>query len=277
MLNISKGDGIINVIDKNNIKISILDEFLIKIFYFFYNLISKNFIHYGDFNIKSKITIYELLDIITKPSNILNKITIIEGWSQNDLNSELSKYFNNFKKIEYVDILADTYYFEKDQNFDVFLLYLKNYKKNYLKKYEKNLFFRKYNKKELIIIGSLIEKEGLDYNDKRKIYSVIMNRLNKKMRLQIDATVLFAVTNGKYNLKRKLNFSDLKIDDPYNTYKINGLPPKPISYVGKKTIDIIMENHKSDYLFYFFNNQLNRHIFSKNFNEHKAKLNEYRN
>ena len=43
-----------------------------------------------------------------------------------------------------------------------------------------------------------------------------MNRLNKKMRLQIDATVLFAVTNGKYNLKRKLNFSDLKIDDPYN-------------------------------------------------------------
>ena len=111
----------------------------------------------------------------------------------------------------------------------------------------------------------------------KKIYSVINNRLTINMKLQIDATVLYAVTNGKYNLNRNLNYSDLKIDHPYNTYKIYGLPPKPISYVGTKTLDLIFENYKSEFLFYFFDNTLKEHIFSKNFNEHKKKLNEFRN
>ena len=71
--------------------------------------------------------------------------------------------------------------------------------------------------------------------------------------------------------------SDLKFDDPFNTYLNKGLPPKPISYVGKKTIDIIFDDYKSDFLFYFFNKSLNRHIFSTTFADHKKKLNEYRN
>ena len=70
--------------------------------------------------------------------------------------------------------------------------------------------------------------------------------------------------------------SDLKINHPFNTYIYNGLPPEPISYVGKKTLDILFENNKNDFLFYFFNYSLNKHIFSKSFKEHKEKLNEYR-
>ena len=128
-----------------------------------------------------------------------------------------------------------------------------------------------------MIIGSLIEKEGLDKEDKKKISSVIFNRLNKNMKLQIDATVIYALTKGEYNMKRKLLLKDLKIDHPFNTYIIDGLPPKPISYVGKQTLDIIFENYKTDFLFYFFNKSLNSHIFSKNYEEHKLKLNEYRN
>ena len=85
-----------------------------------------------------------------------------------------------------------------------------------------------------MIIGSLLEKEGLDEEDKKQISSVIFNRLDRKMKLQIDATVLFAITNGKYDLDRKLLRSDLKINHPFNTYIYKGLPPEPISYVGKK-------------------------------------------
>ena len=96
------------------------------------------------------------------------------------------------------------------------------------------------------------------------------------MKLQIDATVIYALTNGDNDLNRKLYLSDLKINHPFNTYIINGLPPKPISYVGTKTIGILIENYKTDFLFYFFNNSLKKHIFSKNYNEHKKKLNEYR-
>ena len=70
--------------------------------------------------------------------------------------------------------------------------------------------------------------------------------------------------------------SDLKIDHPYNTYINYGLPPKPISYVGRKTLDIIFEKKETEFMFYFFNKSLNKHIFSNNYEEHKLRLNEYR-
>ena len=68
--------------------------------------------------------------------------------------------------------------------------------------------------------------------------------------------LFYAITNGNYDLNRELTYNDLKINSPYNTYKIKGLPPSPISYVGTKTIDLILENYKSEYLFYFFDNKL---------------------
>ena len=156
------------------------------------------------------------------------------------------------------------------------MLKLENLKANYFKKHINNELNDKFNVNELMIIGSLLEKEGLDEEDKKQISSVIFNRLDRKMKLQIDATVLFAITNGKYDINRKLLRSDLKIIHPCNTYIYNGLPPEPISYVGKKTLDILFENNKNDFLFYFFNYSLNKHIFSKSFKEHKEKLNEYR-
>ena len=218
------------------------------------------------------------MNIISKPSNFLNKITIVEGWSKKDLEIELSKYFDEFETINYNDILADTYYFEKNKDFDYLFNYMKDFKENYFKKYTNNeILLNDLDFNDIMIIGSLIEKEGLDLIDKKKISSVIFNRLNINMRLQIDATVLFSITDGLYDLNRKLNFDDLRIDNPYNTYVYKGLPPSPISFVGTKTIDIIFENYKTDYLFYFYNDYINKHVFSKSFEQHKKKLNEYRN
>ena len=122
----------------------------------------------------------------------------------------------------------------------------------------------------------MIEKEAKNDQDKSLIASVIINRLNANMRLQIDATVIYSITEGKYKLNRKLKYSDLKIKHPYNTYHIKGLPPKMISYVSSNTLKKIFENIKSNYFFYFYNVLEGKHIFSENFKEHKLKLNEYR-
>ena len=275
-ISINKGDNIDEVLKNNILDISILEIAFVKIYLKINSFINNSIFHYGDFNIQSDSSLLDFLDIISKPSNLLFKITIVEGWSQNQLNLELSKYFTDFYTIPYQDIIADTYYLQKNSNFDFFLSKLKNFKINYFKKNKNNKLNDKFNINELMIIGSLLEKEGLDEEDKKQISSVIFNRLDKKMKLQIDATVLFAITNGKYDLNRKLLLSDLKIDHPFNTYIYKGLPPKPISYVGKNTLDILFENNKNDFLFYFFNYSLNKHIFSKSFKEHKEKLNEYR-
>ena len=275
-ISIDKGEKIDTVLKKNINNLSILDINLIKIYLKMNNIFNNKFVHYGDFVIDTETSLINFIKIISKSSNVLIKITIIEGWSKDQLDLELSKFFSDFHSIPYQNIIADTYFFEKNSNFESFLDNLNNIKKNYFKKYRDNELLNNFSIEDIMIIGSLLEKEGLDNDDKKQIFSVILNRLEKKMKLQIDATVLFALTNGKYNLNRKLLRSDLKFDHPFNTYVYNGLPPKPISYVGKKTLDILFENNKNEFLFYFFNYSLNKHIFSKNFREHKEKLNEYR-
>ena len=276
IVKISKSENIDFGIEKNFVNTQSLNNFFFKLLYKFNVIFFNKYMHYGEFFLNKEISFYNFINIVSKPSNIVNKITIVEGWSVDDLNNELIKHFKNFDNIPYDDILADTYFFENNNNFDQFKTKLKKIKKIYFDNNKKNIIFDNYSPDDLLVIGSLIEKEGLDYYDKRNISSVIFNRLEIDMKLQIDATVIYAITNGKFNLDRKLIFKDLKFDHPYNTYKYKGLPPKPISYVATKTLDIILENYETDFLFYFYNNSLNKHIFSKNFKEHRKKLNEYR-
>ena len=193
-------------------------------------LINKINIYYGKFNISETNNFIELIKIITQPSNYYEKITIVEGWAKNDLNKILSNYFEDFVEFEYTELIADTYLFNEYSSFIDLKNIIDKRLFNLKQKFKNHKLLNKFSFNEIIIIGSLLEKEGIDDDDKRKIYSVIINRLNKKMRLQIDATVIYAITDGNYNLNRNLTYEDLKIEHPYNTYFIDGLPPNPISW-----------------------------------------------
>jgi UPF0755 protein len=271
---INKNENYINIINNN-----IIDN---NINLFFYKLSLRtllfvnNEIHFGKFKLKENPTYYQILETIVLPSNFYNKITIIDGWSKSDLNTILLKNFANFHELNYESIIADTYMFADETSFFQFKKLLDSKFLLIKNKFRQHPLLDKYSFDEILIIASLLEKEGIDYEDKRKIFSVIMNRLKLNMRLQIDATVIFSLTDGKRNLERKLTYADLKIDNPYNTYKNYGLPPGPISYVGDKTIELIFENYKTDYLFYFYNSLENKHIFSLNYKDHLKRLNEYR-
>jgi UPF0755 protein len=271
-------------IKKNENYISIINNNIIDNNFnlFFYRLslrtllfVNKD-IHFGKFKFKENPTYYEILKSIVLPSNFYNKITIVEGWSKSDLNIILLKNFDSFHELNYEKIIADTYMLADKASFYQFkklldkkFLLIKN-------KFKEHPLLEKYSFDEILVIASLLEKEGIDYEDKRKIYSVIINRLKLNMKLQIDASVIFSLTDGKRDLERKLTYTDLKIEHPYNTYKNYGLPPGPISYVGYKTIELIFEDYKTDYLFYFYNSLENKHIFSLNYKNHLKKLNEYR-
>ena len=277
LITIKKGERIESFLNQNINDLLRFELLILKIYYKTSNVLLDKFIHFGEFYIEQDISALKLLEIISNPSNVINRITIVEGWTNKQLNFELSKFFKKTKDIAYEDIIADTYFLEKNSDFKNFNKNLITIKSKYMNNFKDNIVYKKFTENEIMTIGSLLEKEGLDIEDKKKISSVIYNRLNKKMKLQIDATVIYALTNGEYSMKRNLLLKDLKIDHPYNTYIYNGLPPKPISYVGKETLDIIFENYKTDFLFYFFNKSLNRHIFSKTYEEHRKKLNDYRN
>ena len=272
---IEKNQSIKSIISLNIDNFNIIESFFAEVFL---SINSKyiNNVHYGTFIFPNKVKLKKFITTVSKPSNFILKITIVEGWNKTELSKLLKSFFLEFEDIKYLDILADTYFLHSNETFDLFYEKLQNQIKQIRKKYENHELHKKYTFEELLIIGSLLEKEGKDNFDKKLIFSVIQNRLEKNMKLQIDATTIYAITDGKYDLNRDLRLKDLKIKHPYNTYYINGLPPTPISYVGKKTMELIYENYTSDYLFYFYNNIEKKHIYSETYEEHKRKLSEYR-
>ena len=131
------------------------------------------------------------------------------------------------------------------------------------------------NSLELVVLASIVEKEAGNEEDKKKVASVFLNRLKKKMRLQSDPTVVYSLTRGNGNLNRELTRSDLKIKSPFNTYKIAGLPPTPICNPSKSSIYAVANPLETDFL-YFVANGKGGHNFSKTLQQHNRFVKEYR-
>ncbi|MDR3708857.1 MAG: endolytic transglycosylase MltG [Capsulimonadaceae bacterium] len=119
--------------------------------------------------------------------------------------------------------------------------------------------------REPMIVASLVEREARVPEDRPLIAGVIGNRLHKGMRLQIDATVEYALPAHKV----RLTYADLQTDSPYNTYRHGGLPPTPICCPGLSCIEAALNPALSDYLFYVAGPG-DRHIFTRSLAEHDA-------
>ncbi|MGV2938119.1 endolytic transglycosylase MltG [Mesobacillus sp. LC4] len=123
---------------------------------------------------------------------------------------------------------------------------------------------------ELMTMASLIEEEATEKVDRDKIASVFYNRLEEGMMLQTDPTVLYA--HGEH--KERVFFKDLEIDDPYNTYKIQGLPPGPIANPGVISIEATLAPADTDDM-YFLATSTGEVLFSKTLAEHNRKVDEH--
>ncbi|HEY3329760.1 MAG TPA: endolytic transglycosylase MltG [Capsulimonadaceae bacterium] len=117
----------------------------------------------------------------------------------------------------------------------------------------------------VVTVASLVEREARVPEDRPLIAGVIENRLRIGMRLQIDATVQYALPKHK----ARLMYSDLKVQSPYNTYRHAGLPPTPICSPGVACIDAAIKPTASDYLFYV-SGPGDKHIFTRSMAEHDA-------
>lgn len=131
--------------------------------------------------------------------------------------------------------------------------------------------------KEAVILASIVEKEAGFPKDKELplVASAFINRLNKGMKLQSDPTALYAVTEGRYDLKRALTYQDLKIKSPYNTYVVPALPIGAISNPGKKAIEAVLNPAKTNYI-YFVANGTGGHSFSTSYEAHKKNVTHWR-
>ena len=123
---------------------------------------------------------------------------------------------------------------------------------------------------DIVTIASLLEEEVKTLEDKKIVSGILWKRLKIGMRLQVDATIVYALGNNS----GKLSYDDLKIDSFYNTYKYAGLPPGPIANPGLDSIMAAIYPQENSY-WYYLSAPDGKTYFSQTLEEHNLKKVKY--
>ncbi len=127
--------------------------------------------------------------------------------------------------------------------------------------------------REVVTLASLVELETARGDERPRIAAVFLNRLARRMPLQTDPTVIYALRQaGRYD--GNIRKGDLRIDSPYNTYRYPGLPPGPIASPGREAIRAVLAPAPGDEL-YFVSRNDGSHQFSRTLREHERAVDVY--
>jgi len=250
----------------------------------------------GGYFLSEGMSIYEAIEALRRVPH-LEKVTIPEGLTAREIAKLLSEKeiisseeeflklvfngkeaFREFKFIKEIPSLSlegylfpDTYYFPKrTPPKNVISAMLKRFERAISPEMLKELPDLGLTFHEVIILASVVEKEGMKDEEYPIISAVFYNRLRRGMKLESCATVEYLLKERK----ERLTLDDLKIDSPYNTYMYKGLPPGPICNPGAKAIAGAFFPAKVDYL-YFVSKGDGGHHFSRTYEEHVEAKNRY--
>jgi len=222
----------------------------------------------------------DFLHKLTSAKTMIHKVTLIPGETsyvffqnlakQLELNAtKLQDEYETYSTYPEAGIYADTYhvpYGIKEKNLITFLV------RDSQKRYEKlsQTQANDFNQSKwlrTLTIASIIQKEAANNKEMPLVASVIYNRLEKNMRLQMDGTLNY----GKYS-HVKVTPQRIKDDNStFNTYKYKGLPPSPIGSVSAYAIDATLNPAKTNYL-YFMRNKDGVHDFTDTFKKHRKNI-----
>ncbi|MEP9349672.1 endolytic transglycosylase MltG [Xanthobacter sp. KR7-225] len=128
---------------------------------------------------------------------------------------------------------------------------------------------------DMVTLASIVEKETGLAAERPKVAAVFVNRLNKRMRLQSDPTIVYGIVGGRGALGRSITRTDITTPTAYNTYAIDGLPPGPICNPGKDAILAVANPPKTTDLF-FVANGTGGHAFAETLADHNRNVARWR-
>lgn len=248
---------------------------------------------FGEYELNSNMCYKEIISALKQPSEsrATAKITIPEGYQQSEIvNLLVEKGYADKAKLE--DVLAnydfdydfvkalpkrnnrlegylfpDTYEIYVGDEVSIVNTMLKNFA-NKIESLQSDIDKSGHTLDEIIIMASIVEREGANNSEFANVASVFYNRLNSATYpyLESCATVQYILPQRK----SVLSIADTKTDNPYNTYKYKGLPPGPIACPGLAAIKAAITPAETDY--YFFVASENGTLFSKTYNEHLSNV-----
>ena len=236
----------------------------------------------GTYKLETGMSVDAVLDILARGPSTGVPLTIPEGFTVAQIAEKLAAT-DQFTKAE-VDkaltskdlivklrpkgetsleglLFPDTYGIEEDDSAVGVLQKMLDQLEAVLSKYQLSTAPQGLNPYEVLIVASMIEREAKVDGDRPKIAAVIYNRLAAGKRLEIDATVEYAVGHAELTAK------DLKSPSPYNTYTSDGLPPTPIAAPGEAAIEAALQPADGDWIYYVLATKEGEHAFTNSYQE----------
>lgn len=242
------------------------------VWFLLYGKVTNRVVHAGRFAVAPGTPVRELYQLLTDGTDLELQITMIEGWTLQDLKQHLLSrglateadvalaLSDPALKTRYVFLreipagidlegylFPDTYrFFSNATAKDVVDRLLREFETRVVVARESDIAVSGYTLHEVVTIASLLEREVRHPEDMAMVSDVIRKRLEDGMPLQLDATVNYAT--GKSD--PGVSLADTQVDSPYNTYKYTGLPIGPISNPGDAAFDAALNPQENPYYFY---------------------------
>jgi UPF0755 protein len=234
----------------------------------------------GEYAFAPGISPAEAADLLARGSNVSHKITIPEGLTSAEIVALLQAEPLLTGEVADVpaegSLLPETYQFLRgDSRASVVDRMRKAMQQEIAALWAKRATALPYKTpQDAVTMASIVEKETRIPAERPVVASVFLNRLQAGMPLQADPTVIYALTEGKKPLGRPLTRADWKLDSPYNTYLVTGLPPGPIANPGRDSLAAVLNPAVTDY-YYFVADGSGGHVFARTLDEHNRNVQEW--
>lgn len=278
---VPKGDSLVNITRK------LEKESLIRNRIVFFLVVKQlgfeKKIQAGDYRLSQSMNAYEIARNLTH-GTLDVWVTVIEGLRKEEVAEVISEKLN-IPEIELIKeategyLFPDTYLFPKKATSEAVISIMTN---NFNNKFTDELKQKARNKglndEKAVILASLVEREAKFDADRPKVAGVILNRLRLGMKLDVDATVQYALgyqSDEKTWWKQNLTEEDKLIDSAYNTYQNAGLPPGPICNPGLASLQAVAKADTSVPYLYYIHDKKGRTHFARTFEEHQTNIQKY--
>jgi UPF0755 protein len=238
---------------------------------------------HGEYEIKAGASMMEIMDLFKTGKGIQYAVTVPEGLTVKQIFKRLTaeQMLEGDLPVDLPpegSLRPETYKFTRGSQRSVILAQMKTAQQRMIdevwEKRDKDLPLA--SKEELVILASIVEKETGKADERPQVASVFLNRIEKGMRLQSDPTIVYGLFGGDGKPSdRELTKVDVDKDTPYNTYRIDGLPPTPIANPGRAALEAVANPSRTNYL-YFVADGTGGHAFAATLKEHNENVARWR-
>ena len=235
----------------------------------------------GEFLFKSGASIQEAIDTLVQGKAILHSVTIPEGLTSEQIVARLADHEILTGDVTEMPaegtLLPDTYKFERGMTRQQLVATMQAAHRQALNQ----IWQRRAQDvpvktpQELVILASIVEKETGRADERTRVAGVFINRLQKRMKLQSDPTIVYGLVGGKGTLGRGILRSEIEQATPYNTYVIEGLPPSPIANPGRAALEAVANPSRTKDL-YFVADGSGGHAFAETYEQHQRNVARWR-